>query len=146
VSAPVQPQQLPPASAPGPSADTAGAIAGLIAAAEILARKARMTESMAEAKDALQGALFAAQAVAVFDPNKSQTGVPLDHELAVQHAQHAGAVRLAETQAAGQLLVEQQRGQNAAEAAKAAPSPARRVVTTQRDEHGRATSHTLTEG
>lgn len=120
------PPDMNPVEVPGnvplpPAADTTDALVALIEGIATLARKSAMDDNAAEAKDYMQAALFAAQAQAVLDPNKTQTGTPLDHE-----------VKLAQLNQQGALNLEAQRGANQASAAKvtekatgdaAAPSP-----------------------
>lgn len=89
-------------------------------------------DSAGEAKDFAAACLSLAQAVVVLDPNLTATGEPLDHQLALET-----------TRAAGQLAIEQQRGANALEQAKAAaaaPTPAK-SINVKRDQAGRTSGY-----
>lgn len=93
---------------------------------------AMATDSAGEAKDFAAACLSLAQAIVVLDPNLTSQGEPLDHQIALETAR-----------ATGQLAIEQQRGANALEQAKAAaaaPTPAR-SVRVKRDAQGRAQSY-----
>jgi hypothetical protein len=134
-----------PGNIPNPPAqDTSQAISELIAAVTTFTRFAQMDDSAAEAKDWMQSALFAAQSMAIIDPNKTQTGTPLDHEIKMEQLRQQGGLHLKQIDAQAGI----EKAKHQAEAAKAsaqAPSPAKKVQV-QRDSSGRMSGATVSGG
>lgn len=116
----MNPPQVPGNLPLPPATDTSQAITMAIRTATILAQKAAGDDSAAEAKDYAQAVLFLAQAVAVLDPNKTQTGTPLDHEIKMEQLKQQGALN----QQAATHQHELQKAKQHAMAQAAAPSPA----------------------
>lgn len=102
-----------------PATDTAAAISAGIKAAQHMAENASMDDSAAECRDYANAFLLLAQGVAVLDPNKTQTGTPLDHEIKMEQLKQQGALH---QQAATHEHQLQKAKEQATEQA-AAPSP-----------------------
>jgi hypothetical protein len=94
-----------------------------------------------DTKDFAVAALNFAQAVVVLDPQLSQGGTPLEHDLAIKSMDHEAQARVASIQGDTAVRVEQVRGDNALRQAKetaAAPTP-RKKLSVARDGSGRMT-------
>jgi hypothetical protein len=98
----------PPQTGGADQADPEAVTNALLWAVQRCAEKASTAADTREAAEALKAALAGAQAIVVLDPTLSQSGVPLDHELALE-----------QTRQDGMLALEQAR------AAAAAPTPAK---------------------
>jgi hypothetical protein len=111
----------------------------LLRAAENAATKS-LTAQGQDCKDFATAALNLAQAVVVLDPQLSQGGTPLEHDIALKSIDHETQARVATIQGQTAVAVEQVRGQNALAQAKetaAAPTPRKRVTVNR--ENGRMT-------
>jgi hypothetical protein len=109
---------------PMQQADPSVGVNQALHAIEVLAGKAAGAQSAAEAKDFGAASLAFAQMIVLLDPSRDATGVPLEHQVALEQQRQDGAARL-----------------ERAKAQAAAPTPARRRLSVSRDEHGRASSY-----
>lgn len=109
-----------------------------------------LTAQGQDCKDFATAALNFAQAVVVLDPQLSQGGTPLEHDMAMKGIDHETQKAVASIQGQAAVAVEQQRGENALRQARetaAAPSPAKKKsVRVARDGSGRASSYEVSEG
>jgi hypothetical protein len=74
--------------------DPADGVNALLRAIRLMAEKASMDPSAAEAADYANAALRFSQAIVVLDPNLTSDGVPLAHELAMEQQRQDGQERL----------------------------------------------------
>lgn len=121
-----------PPAPPMAAEDPAQVTNALLHACRVAAEHSAMAEDTREMGEAAKAALAFAQAVVVLDPNLTQSGEPLDHQVALEQAR-----------AEGQVQVERVRGEHALEIAKAnaaAPTPTK-SIRVKRDANGRAESY-----
>ena len=113
-------------------ADPEEVLNSLLLAVQRAAESGAGASDTRETGEASKAALAYAQAWAILHPQLDPAGLPLDHHL-----------QMAQTQAEGQIALEQVRGQNALAVAKEsarAPTPAKSVQV-RRDSTGRAKSY-----
>lgn len=109
----------------------------LLRACRVAAENSATAQDTREMAEAAKAALAFAQAIVVLDPNLTASGEPLDHQLAMEGLRGQNAV-----------AIEQTRGANALEQAKAAaaaPTPAK-SISVKRDGAGRATNYDVQGG
>lgn len=122
------PEQMPTAD-PGPMSpmirpNPQQVLDGLLNAVEQAARAGAAASDTRESSECAKAALAYAQAWAILNPQLDPAGLPLDHH-----------IQLAQTQAQGQIALEQVRGANALAVAKEAaraPTPAKGLRPPQR--------------
>lgn len=92
--------------------------------------------SGAEAKDYAAAALNLAQAIVVLDPELSQGGTPLQHDVLLKGMEHDSNERIAAIHATADVEKEQVRGEHAirqAQEAAAAPTPRKKLTVSRTD-------------
>lgn len=129
--------------------DPAVGVNALLRAIRQCAEDGSGNQSGGEARDFAQAALFYAQALVILDPQLSQGGTPLAHDVALAQIQGQTQQNVAAIQGETQKAVARTQGEHQLRAAKetaAAPTPSRtKVATVRRDLHGRLQSASVTE-